>query len=74
MLTEGRNFSAAFDDKMSILISRPLADKLGVGIGDSVQLDETLKVIGVFESLPTTYPTDEHLIVAEMKRSDDGKN
>ncbi|WP_420577976.1 ABC transporter permease [Ekhidna sp.] len=68
MLTEGRNFSTAFDDEMKIIISEPLANKLNLGIGETIELDNTKTIIGIFENLATNYPTPEHLIVAELKK------
>ena len=68
MLTEGRNFSTAFNDELKVVVSEPLANKLDLEIGDTIELENSRTVIGIFQNLPTTYPTIEHLIVAELKK------
>ena len=68
MLIEGRNFSNAFNDDMNVLISEPLADRLGLGIGDSIELASKVRIIGVFENLPTSYPTTTHYLVCEAEK------
>ena len=67
-LTQGRNFSTAFNDELKVIISEPLANKLNIEIGETIELENTRTVIGIFENLPTNYPTTEHLIVAELKK------
>lgn len=68
MLTQGRNFSTAFNDELKVIISEPLANKLNIEIGETIELENTRTVIGIFKNLPTNYPTTEHLIVAELKK------
>jgi len=69
MLIEGRNFSSELNDQPNtrVLVSDPLAKILNVKLGDEIQLNGNLKIVGIFQNLPTDYPTSMHLIIAELE-------